>query len=794
MPILLPPTKENGKEGILPLVPLRNLVAFPGVDLQLVFGRQKSIDALVTSFESDKLIMVSAQEDPRVDDPEDKDLYRSGVICRVEHIVRIDGTIHAVFKGLRRAKITEFLGDAPYIRVKFKTLTEIVEETEEVKVLTDHLLRIVKKAFSLGKIMDPAILVNFSKGVPASELADQVAFSLDLPVERKQKILETVSLRERLEVVSESLFHEINILRLDQSIEKKTKAKFERQMKKAVLEERKKAINRELKRMGVSEGESDDLKELRKKIKAAKMPFEVRKKAVSELNRLVKMSPFSPEVSYIRTYLEWLAEMPWSKTSQAKLDIKKSKKILDQDHFGLKEAKERILEHLAVMKLRKKASAGKKAPKNGGSGSNLLCFIGPPGVGKTSIGRSVSRALGRKFARVSLGGIRDEAEIRGHRRTYVGALPGRIIQGIKNAGTKDPVFMLDEIDKLGSDFRGDPSSALLEVLDSEQNREFSDHYLEVPFDLSQVFFILTGNVTSTIPGPLLDRLEIIHFSGYTDEEKLAIAKKYLVPKQVQKHGLRKKDVDFSDPILREIIRGYTREAGVRELERVIARVCRKVARKIAEGKVNDSKISKPLLRRFLGPRKFSHQLKGKKDEAGVSTGLAWTQAGGEILFIEVALMPGRGRMSLTGKLGTVMKESCHAALSYVRSHWRQLGIKDKDFFQKTDFHIHVPEGAVSKDGPSAGVAITTALVSALTKTPVFKDVGMTGEVTLRGQVLPIGGVKEKVLAAHRAGIKKVVLPKENKKDLYDLPKKVKKDIEFVFADKISQVLKEALKV
>lgn len=790
MAILLPSSSKSidKQNGILPLVPLRNLIPFPHVDIQLIFGRQKSIDALVSSFEGNKLILVTSQRDPRIDDPEPSDLYPIGVICRVEHIVRIDGTIHAVFKGLKRAAITDFVGQAPYFRVKFKPLREIVERTEETKLLLDHLIRVVKKAFNFGKIMDPSILINFNKNIAPAQLADQVAFSLDLPVIRKQKILETASLKQRLKIVGESLAHEINILKLDRSIEKKTKAKFERQMKKAVLEERKKAINKELKKMGAGAQESDDVKELRKKIKLAKMPKVVRKKAERELVRLSKMSPYAPEVSYIRTYLEWLVEIPWSKRSRAKLDLKKSKKTLDLDHFGLKEAKERILEHLAVMKLIKK-----NGKKDGTGSSNILCFIGPPGVGKTSIGRSVARALGRKFARISLGGIRDEAEIRGHRRTYVGALPGRIVQGIKNAGTKDPIFMLDEIDKLGSDFRGDPSSALLEVLDPEQNKEFSDHYLEVPFDLSEVFFILTGNVTNTIPGPLLDRLELIPFSGYTEEEKLNIARKYLVPKQVKKHGLKKSQIIFDKPVLMEIIKRYTREAGVRELERIIARVCRKVAKKIAEDKKINKKIDIRTLHKFLGPQKFSHQLKGKKNEIGVSTGLAWTQVGGEILFIEVALMPGKGKMSLTGKLGRVMKESCHAALSYVRSHWQELGIKDKDFFRKLDFHIHVPEGGVSKDGPSAGVAITTALVSALTKTPVRKDVGMTGEITLRGQVLPIGGVKEKVLAAHRAGIKKIILPKENKKDLHDVPVKVKKEIKFIFADKADQVLKEALK-
>jgi len=788
MAILLPSKKEDNQEGVLPLVPIRNLVPFPHVDLQLIFGRPKSTAALMKAFEADKLVMVVVQKDFRVDNPGPRDLYPLGVICRVENMVKIDGTVHAVFKGVKRAKIVEFLGFQPYIEVKVRSLPDIIEQDKETMVLADHLTRELKKAFSLGKSFDPVILMKFSSGINITELADHVAFSLDLPVDEKQRILETLSLKQRLKIISERLAHEINVLKLDKSIERRTKAKFDKQMKKAVLEEKKKSINRELRKLGVGKEEGDEIKELRKKINRAKMPAEVKKKADRELNRLREMSSFAPEASYIRTYLEWLSEMPWKKKSRAGVSLKKAKKILDNDHYGLKKVKERILEHLAVMKLRRK-----NGQSQGGAGSNILCFIGPPGVGKTSIGRSIAKALGRKFIRVSLGGIRDEAEIRGHRRTYVGALPGRIIQGIKDAGTKNPVFMLDEIDKVGADFRGDPSAALLEALDPEQNKEFSDHYLEVPFDLSEVFFILTGNVTDTVPRPLLDRLEVIHFSGYTQEEKLFIAKKFLFPKQLKKHGLTKKQLVLTDVIFKEIIKSYTREAGVRELERVIASLCRKMAKRIAEGRKVRPKITIRQLRRFLGPKKYTHELKGKDDQVGVATGLAWTQAGGDILFVEVALMPGKGRLMITGQLGDVMKESCKAALSYVRSHWQELGIKDKDFYQKTDFHIHVPEGAVPKDGPSAGITITSALVSALTKRPVKRDIGMTGEITLRGRILPIGGVKEKVLAAHRAGLKKVVLPTENRRDIQDIPRKVKKDLSFVFVDSPSPVLREALK-
>jgi len=792
MTILLPSKKQNAThEAVLPLVPLRNVVPFPYADIQLIFGRKRSTDALLSAFEGNKIIMVTAQKDPRIDEPEKTDFYSVGVICRIEHVVRIDGTIHAVIKGIKRAKIVSFVSKNPYWRVKAEPIETTNKDNKENKVLLDHLIRVLKKAFNLGKTLDPSVLVRFNEGMAPEELADQVAFSLDMPLSEKQELLEIISLTKRLKKVGECLVHEINVLKLDKSIEKKTKAKFDQQMKRAVLEQRKKEINRQLKKMGVVPAEDENIKELREKIKKAKMPKSVEKKAKRELKRLSKMNPMSPEVSYIRTYLEWLVDMPWSKRSRVKIDLKNSKKTLDDDHYGLDKVKDRVLENLSVMKLRKDRFERSKK-KNLNSTANILCFIGPPGVGKTSIGRSIAKALNRKFVRVSLGGIRDEAEIRGHRRTYVGALPGRIIQGIKNAKTKNPVFMLDEIDKMGKDFRGDPASALLEVLDPEQNKEFSDHYLEVPFDLSEVFFILTGNVTNTIPGPLLDRLEVIRFSGYTDDEKLHIAKRYLVKKQLEKNGLTTKDLRFSDQVLSEIITRYTREAGVRGLERKIAEVCRKVAKRIAEGKGIKSDISVKMLHALLGPQEFSHQIKGRKDEIGTSTGLAWTQAGGEILFVEAAQMPGKGKIDLTGKLGDVMKESCHAAMSYVRSHWQDLGIKDKNFFAKSDFHIHVPEGAVPKDGPSAGVAITTALVSVLTNKKVKKDVGMTGEITLRGDVLPIGGIKEKVIAAHRAGLKKVILPKENKKDLVEIPKKVRDDMEFIFADQLSTVLENAI--
>jgi len=783
-------TEERGK--ILPIVPIRNIVPFPFADLQVAFGRPKSTEALLTAFEKDKLILAVAQKDAQKEDPDLNDLYEYGVICQIDHVIQVDGMVHALFKGLQKAKIEEVTSREPFLQARVIVVPEITETDEEMKVLADHLARELKKAFNLGKSFDPMVLMRLSSGLPVSELVNHVAASLDAPTEEKQKILETFSVKAQIKAVTEKLMHEINVLNLDQSIEKKTKAKFDRHMKRAVLEERKKEIEKELKKVGGGEEEEvNETSELEKKLKEANLPPEVKKKADYEFKRLAKMSSMSPEFSYIHGYLDWIASMPWNKKTPNHTSFEQAAKILDKDHYGLEDIKERILEYLAVMKLRQQRGE-KNGKKDEAKDSNILCFIGPPGVGKTSIGRSIAKALGRKFARVSLGGIRDEAELRGHRRTYVGALPGRIIQGIKNAEVKNPVFMLDEVDKIGADFRGDPSAALLEALDPEQNKEFSDHYLEVPFDLSNVFFILTGNVYDTIPPALLDRLEIIPFSSYTEEEKFNILKKYLIPKQLTRHSLTEKDVFFSDVIIKEIISRYSREAGVREAERIVASICRKAAKRIASGKKFSKKLETKTLRRFLGPAKFSHQIKNEKDEAGVSTGLAWTQSGGEILSIEVALMPGKGRLTLTGHLGEVMKESCQAALSYVRSHWKEIGIKDKNFIQNTDFHIHVPEGATPKDGPSAGTAIVTALISALTKRLVKKDVGMTGEITLRGKVLEIGGVKEKVLAAHRAGIKTIILPKANRKDLYNLSPKVRKQLNFIFVEKLDQVFKTAL--
>jgi len=744
------------------------------------------VAAIKSAFDTDKMVVLVAQRDPRMEEPGPEEIHDIGVIGRVDQLIQVNGTIHALVTGIKRVKIVSVVKKEPFVEVIVSELAEVIEKEEELKILAGHASRELQRAFSLGKTVDPTTLMRIAAGGKPSEAADQIAFSLEIPLSEKQEILEALSIKVRLDKVIKALEREVRILQLERSIDTKTQTKFEKNMRRAVLEEKKKTIEKELEGLGAGGDAGSEFVELKKKIKAAKMPKEIREKALHELARVAEMPAFAPEVSYIRTYLDWLVQMPWSKRTPNEVSLKEASRILEEDHYGLKPIKERILEYLAVMKLRER---NKK--KGNEQTANILCFIGPPGVGKTSIGKSIARALGRKFVRISLGGVRDEAEIRGHRRTYVGAMPGRIIQGIKNAGTKNPVFMLDEIDKLGVDFRGDPSSALLEALDPEQNCEFSDHYLEVPFDLSEVFFILTGNMLDTIPPPLRDRLEIISFSGYTHEEKLHIAKKYLMPKQITKNGLREEEIKFTDKGILEIIKFYTREAGVRELERMIANVCRKIARKVAEERAIPSEIGPNEVKKLLGITRYTNTGRERKDESGMATGLAWTQAGGDILFIEVALMPGRGQIYLTGKLGSVMKESCQAAVSYLRSHWKEFKI-ERDFAKKMDIHIHVPEGAVPKDGPSAGVAIATALLSALTKKKTRSDIGMTGEITLRGKVLEIGGVKEKVLAAHRAGLKVILLPKANKKDLAELPTKVKKDLKFVFIENLKQVFDKAI--
>jgi len=781
-------SSKNGRllimKKVLPLIPLRNVVLFPSVETSLFFGRKESSNSLLEAYDKhDRLVIITAQKSPNTDKPLFTDIYQVGVIAKIEHILQTDGSIHAIVRGLSRIRITKFVDTNPFILAEYEELPVIAESVTTIQQSAEALLSQLKKAFALGRQFDLPAMMQLSTGVSSSDLADQVSFTLNTNLSVKQGLLETLSVSQRLTKVTELLIEEMKVADIERSIEEKTQQKFNSAMKRSVLEERKHQIEKELKKLGQG-GEDGD--ELEKKLKAAKIPPAIKKKLLKENDRLQEMGSMAPESSYIRTYLENVIELPWGKYSSSAISLKKAEAILNRDHYGLKDIKERILEYLAVIKL-------KNQQKNQAPTTNILCFIGPPGVGKTSLGKSIAHALGREFIRASLGGIRDEAEIRGHRRTYVGAMPGRIVNGIKDAKSMDPVFMLDEVDKIGSDYRGDPSAALLEALDPEQNNSFTDHYLDFPLDLSKVFFILTGNNASTIPYALRDRLEIINFSGYTEEEKFHIAKNYLVKKQLEANGLSAKQITpLDESTFRFLIDKYTREAGVRSLDRVIASLFRKVAKKVVTSKTKEINLNnKTLLEKYLGPEKFSSQLKGKKDEIGVSTGLAWTSVGGDILFIEVNIMPGKGQLILTGKLGSVMKESAQAAISFVRSQANNWGIKSD--FHKIDIHIHVPEGATPKDGPSAGVTITTALISALKNEAIPRDIGMTGEITLRGNVLEIGGLKEKSIAAHRAGLKTIFIPFENKKSLVEIPKEVKKDIKFIPVSHYSEIYKRIFK-
>ncbi len=762
-------------EKIVPIIPIRDGIIFPNTDSVLTFGRPKSLAALESSFSQERIVCFVLQKNSKLNEPNPSDLYNVGTLSHIERMIKSDGEINAQVKGLSRVAILEFMDGSPYLMARVQEVDDVITDTPEVKALTNHLIAEFKRAINIGKFVDFLVFMNVMSENTPSSLADLVASVLELKPSEKQLLLEELNVKKRLEKVIEFLSREIKILELEKKIASKTQERFEKGAREVMLRERLKTIEKEL---GESE-EDSEIGELMEKLKKAKMPKDIEEKAEKEIRKLAQMNQFNPEAGYVRNYLDWMLSLPWGVESKNNVDIHLAEKILNEDHYGLEKVKERITEYLAVHKL----SGKMKGP--------ILCFVGPPGVGKTSIGKSIARALDRKFIKVSLGGIRDEAEIRGHRRTYVGALPGRIIQGIKDAQTKNPVFMLDEIDKVGADFRGDPSSALLEALDPEQNNQFSDHYLEVAFDLSDVMFVTTANVLDTIPPALKDRLEVIQFAGYTQEEKFRIVKNFLLKKQLEAHGLSTSKVDITDKAIKFVIDHYTREAGVRTLERQIAAIFRKVAKKVAGGKKGKVTVTEKSVPKFLGPIKVSSTLIEKKDEVGMSTGLAWTEAGGDILFIEVALMPGKGNLIITGQLGDVMKESCQAALSYIRSRARALGLDEK-FYQKLDVHVHVPEGAVPKDGPSAGIAITTAIASALTKIAVSRKIGMTGEVTLRGRVLEIGGLKEKVIAAHRAGLKTIIIPKENKKDLEDVPKEVLKDLKFVYVSHMDEVLDVAL--
>jgi ATP-dependent Lon protease len=771
-------TIDNQAKKETAVIPLIDVVVFPRVALTLVIKREKSLRALDYAMQHNRVVFCVAQKQERVGEVSNDDIYQVGVLAKVREVSKQpDGSVRIVVEGIVRAKINQFLDEKSFIKVKVDLLSEpVVKKTEKLQATVYSLINQFKECIALGAAVPFDVLLVILNITDPWEVADLMAINLDFTVLEKQIILEAANIEEKLKKLSEAISRQLNVLRMAHKIQNETGKELGKMEKEMFLREQMKTIEKEL---GIVGGRNE-IEELREKIKKSGMSGEVFEKAMKELGRLEKMPSFSPEISYIRTYLDWLISLPWSEKSKSKVDIKKAKNILDEDHYGLEKVKERVLEYLAVQKL-----VGKiKGP--------ILCFSGPPGTGKTSIGKSIARSLGRKFFRMSLGGVRDEAEIRGHRRTYVGAMPGRIIQGINTVKTKNPVFMLDEIDKIGADFRGDPSAALLEALDPEQNNAFSDHYLEAPFDLSDVMFITTANTLETVPPALRDRMEVIEFSGYIEEEKFRIAKNFLIPKQLREHGLGDKKLFIGEQAIRKIIREYTKEAGVRELERNIAALCRKIARKIAENsdekkyEIDGADISK-----YLGPEKYHATIAEKKDEIGVVTGLAWTQVGGEILLIEATKMPGKGQLILTGHLGKVMQESAKAGYTYVRSRAKALGIKDK-FYKDADIHIHVPAGATPKDGPSAGVAITTAIASILTGKPVKINIGMTGEITLRGRVLEIGGVKEKVLAAHRAGVKTIILPKDNKKDLEDIPKNIREELKFIFVEKMDEVLKAVL--
>jgi ATP-dependent Lon protease len=763
----------------LPLLPVRDIVIFPYMVLPLFVSREKSIKSLEEALNKDRLIFLVAQKNVSEEDPTLKDLYQVGTVAMVMRMLKLpDEKIKILVQGLSKATIKETVQTSPSILVKVENIKDpfITEITVETEALMRNVREQLDRIVSYGRLLSPDLMFVLESVDDPGRLADLVASNLDLTVEKAQEVLEILDPVERLKVLNEILGKEVQVLTMQAKIQSLAKEEMNKSQKEYFLREQMRAIRSEL---GEVDERTREFKELRQKIRKAKMPKEVEKEAFRELDRLEQMHPDAAEASMVRTYLDWLSEMPWSKTTVDNLDIQKAKKVLDEDHYDLEKVKDRILEYLSVHKLKKKM----KGP--------ILCFVGPPGVGKTSLGKSIARALGRKFVRISLGGIRDEAEIRGHRRTYVGSLPGRIIQSIKQAGSNNPIFMMDEVDKIGIDFRGDPASALLEVLDPEQNNAFSDHYLNVPFDLSKVMFITTGNLTDPIPSALRDRMEVISLPGYTEIEKLKIAKKFLLPRQMEENGINPKVLQISDKAILQMISQYTQEAGLRNLERELASVCRKVAREVAEGKTTKTKIHISNLHRYLGPPSFLPDEEQKRNEVGVATGLAWTETGGEILHVEASMTPGRDSLILTGHLGEVMKESAQAALTYARSKGRTYHIK-MSHLNKKEIHIHVPAGAIPKDGPSAGITMAVALISVFSATPVKKDVAMTGEITLRGTVLPVGGLKEKALAAHRNHIKNVIIPYQNKKDLIDLPLYIRKKINFIPVKHMDEVLRIAL--
>ncbi|MEH7343687.1 endopeptidase La [Bacillus sp. JJ1532] len=765
------------KEIIVPLLPLRGLLVYPTMVLHLDVGREKSVQALEKAMVDDHLIFLTTQKEISIDEPAEEDLYQIGTLTRVKQMLKLpNGTIRVLVEGLKRAQIIEFKDDPNHYAVKIEVFEEGTTKDTEDQALMRTMLDYFEQYIKVSKKVSAETYSAVSDIEEPGRMADIIASHLPLKLKEKQDILETFDVKDRMNQVIEIIHNEKEVLNLEKKIGQRVKKSMERTQKEYYLREQMKAIQKEL---GDKEGKTGEVADLTEKIEKAGMPEHVQATAFKELDRYEKIPSSSAESGVIRNYIEWLISLPWSKATEDDLDIHKAERILNNDHYGLEKVKERVLEYLAVQKL----TNSLKGP--------ILCLAGPPGVGKTSLARSIATSLNRNFVRISLGGVRDESEIRGHRRTYVGAMPGRIIQGMKKAGTINPVFLLDEIDKMSSDFRGDPSSAMLEVLDPEQNNNFSDHYIEETYDLSKVMFIATANNLATIPGPLRDRMEIITIAGYTELEKNHIAKDHLLPKQIKEHGLTKSQLQIREDGIQKVVRYYTREAGVRGLERQLATICRKTAKIIVSGEKKKVIISEKNVEDFLGKPIFRYGQAELEDQVGVATGLAYTTVGGDTLQIEVSLSPGKGKLVLTGKLGDVMKESAQAAFSYVRSKASELGI-EKDFHEKYDIHIHVPEGAVPKDGPSAGITITTALVSALSGKRIRKEIGMTGEITLRGRVLPIGGVKEKTLSAHRAGLTKIILPKDNEKDIDDIPESVRDELEFVLVSHVDEVLMHAL--
>jgi ATP-dependent Lon protease len=763
---------------VLPLLPIRDIVIYPYMMLPLFVGREMSIRAVEESLSRQRLIFLVAQKNSAEDSPTPEDIYKVGTVASIMRMLKLaDGRVKILVQGLAKGEIESYLKEQPFFEAKIRKIVEpaVQDVSIEVEALMRNVKEKIEQILNL-KNLPPEIVMVTDNISDAGVLADLVASNLRLKIEESQGILEIFDAVTRLKKVNDLLSRELELSTVQARIQNQAKEEMSKTQRDYFLREQLKQIQQEL---GEGDERAEEIKDLKKQIEKAKMPLEAKREAEKQLKRLEQMHPESSEASLVRTYLDWLVDIPWSKRTKDNQNIKKAQQVLDEDHYDLEKVKERILEYLAVNKLKKKI----KGP--------ILCFVGPPGVGKTSLGKSIARSLGRNFVRISLGGIRDEAEIRGHRRTYVGALPGRVIQGIKQAGSNNPVFILDEIDKLGTDFRGDPSAALLEVLDPEQNHAFSDHYLNLAFDLSNVLFICTANLLDPVPAALADRMEVIQLSGYTNEEKLEIARKFLIPRQLENNGISTSHLEISDDAVLRIIAQYTKEAGLRNLEREMASICRKVARKLAEGKKDLTRVTRANLHLFLGPPKFIPEAEQEQNEIGVATGLAWTSAGGEVLYVEASLSKGRGNLTLTGQLGEVMKESAHAAVSYARSHAKKLGIEE-DFYQKLDVHIHVPAGAIPKDGPSAGITMATALISALTRRPVNRYVAMTGEITLRGRVLPIGGLKEKCLAALHAGIKTIIVPERNEKDLGEIPKQLRRKLTLITAKNMSDVLKASL--